>query len=57
MADKLEQENSGSEITITVKTPKDKREIKINADSTVKEVNDFSGISLPYILLMKNFQK
>jgi len=38
MADSGQAENSGKEITVTVKTPKEKQEIKINGDSDVKKV-------------------
>ena len=36
--DTAEVENSGKKITITVKTPKQKQEIELNEDATVKEV-------------------
>ena len=39
MADVTENaENSGKEITITVKTPKEKQEVKIHEDADVKQV-------------------
>lgn len=38
MADTESAENSGTEITITVKTPKEKQEIKIHDDADVKKV-------------------
>ena len=38
MADNTESENSGKKIKITVKTPKDKQEIELDADDLVKKV-------------------
>ena len=38
MADNTESENSGKKIKITVKTPKDKQEIELDADDIVKKV-------------------
>jgi len=38
MADAEAKENSGTEITVTVKTPKEKKEIKIDENADVKKV-------------------
>ena len=38
MADQADGENSGTQITITVKTPKEKHELQINGEGVVKDV-------------------
>lgn len=43
MADAEAKENSGKEITVTVKTPKEKKEVKIDEDADVKKVNSGSS--------------
>ncbi|XP_052796681.1 ubiquilin-1-like [Mya arenaria] len=43
MADSEQTENSGTEITITVKTPKEKQEIKIDENADVKKLKELVG--------------